>query len=142
MAEIRKLIKSIKVDKANFEHIAKTGNINGTLLIEIERVMEKYASEKYNKQVFKDLVWKPTIDRTTTPPTGKKDNQQEIIEGFALWFNKEQKTKVDVIGYTDILAYLKHLSKPDKGKCKHLITTWNKDLGMYICDDCNMPIRY
>jgi len=39
----KELIKSIHIDKANLEHIAKTGNINGTLLIEIERVMEEYA---------------------------------------------------------------------------------------------------
>jgi len=42
----RKLIKTINVDKANFEHIAKTGNINGTLLIEIERVMKEYAKQE------------------------------------------------------------------------------------------------
>ena len=35
---MRDLIKTIIVNEANFEHIAKTGNINGTLLTEIERV--------------------------------------------------------------------------------------------------------
>ena len=70
MAEIRKLIKSIKVDKANFEYISKTGNINGTL----------------------------SIDRTTAPPTGKKDNQQpsdeEIYkEGYRL----QKKCRYDIV---------------------------------------------
>ena len=37
-----KLIKTINVDRANFEHIATTGNINGTLLIELVRVMKEY----------------------------------------------------------------------------------------------------
>lgn len=37
------LIATIKVDKANIEHIAKTGKINGSLLLEIERVMKEYA---------------------------------------------------------------------------------------------------
>lgn len=43
---IRDLIKTIHIDKSNLEHIAKTGVINGTLLIEIERVFEDYAQEK------------------------------------------------------------------------------------------------
>lgn len=38
----RELIKSIKICKANLDHISETGRINGTLLIEIERVMEEY----------------------------------------------------------------------------------------------------
>lgn len=45
----RDLIKTIIIDKSNFEHIAKTGNINGTLLIEIERVMEEYSSKKFTQ---------------------------------------------------------------------------------------------
>jgi len=36
------LIKTINVNRANFEHIATTGNINGTLLIELARVMKEY----------------------------------------------------------------------------------------------------
>ena len=44
----RDLIKTIHVDKANLEHIAKTGNINGTLLIEIERVMTEYSQQQAN----------------------------------------------------------------------------------------------
>ena len=40
----RDLIDTIKVDKANLEHVASTGKINGTLLVEIERVMKEYAS--------------------------------------------------------------------------------------------------
>lgn len=38
----RKLINSIHVNKGNFDHIANTGNINGTLYIEIERIMDEY----------------------------------------------------------------------------------------------------
>ena len=33
------LIKSISVNRANFEHIAKTGNINGTLWVELKRIL-------------------------------------------------------------------------------------------------------
>ena len=35
------LIKSIIVNAANFEHIAKTGNINGTLYTELKRIIEE-----------------------------------------------------------------------------------------------------
>lgn len=45
MEKIRDLIKTIHVDKANFEHIAKTGVINGTLLLEIERVLDESLQE-------------------------------------------------------------------------------------------------
>jgi inorganic pyrophosphatase len=63
-----KLIKSINVNRANFEHIAQTGNINGILLTELYRVMEEYKNlsqsspkeeeketleEKYNNNPFK-----------------------------------------------------------------------------------------
>jgi hypothetical protein len=39
--DIEALIKSIHVDKANFEHISKTGIINGTLLTELMRIFKK-----------------------------------------------------------------------------------------------------
>lgn len=38
----RKLINTIKIEKANLEYIAKNGKINGTLLKEIERIMDEY----------------------------------------------------------------------------------------------------
>lgn len=40
-----KLIESIDVNKANFEYIASKGYINGTLYVEIKRVMEEYLTE-------------------------------------------------------------------------------------------------
>lgn len=40
----RDLIRTIRLDSANLDHISKTGKINGTLLIEIERVMSEYAN--------------------------------------------------------------------------------------------------
>jgi hypothetical protein len=45
----RKLIKTIHIDEANFDHIRKHGQshgINGTLLIEIERIMEEYVIKR------------------------------------------------------------------------------------------------
>jgi hypothetical protein len=45
----RELIKTIKVDKANMLHIAESGKINGTLLLEIERVMDDYKNNDSNQ---------------------------------------------------------------------------------------------
>ena len=44
----RELIKTIRIDNANLEHIAKTGIINGTLLTEIEIVMTEFAQKQAN----------------------------------------------------------------------------------------------
>ena len=48
MISKRDLIKTIFIAGGNLEHIAKTKNINGTLLMEIERVMEQYKNEALN----------------------------------------------------------------------------------------------
>ncbi|MDE1191853.1 MAG: hypothetical protein PW786_06925 [Arachidicoccus sp.] len=42
MNTIKELIQSIPVNRANFEHIAQTGRINGSLLVEIEKMIEKH----------------------------------------------------------------------------------------------------
>lgn len=42
----RDFIKTISIMHGNLSHIESTGNINGTLLIEIERVMEEYAQQQ------------------------------------------------------------------------------------------------
>ncbi len=39
---MEQLINTITINKANLEHIAKTGKINGSLLAEIKRVMNEY----------------------------------------------------------------------------------------------------
>ena len=46
MKTIFEKIKSIQVEKSNFEHIAKTGNINGTLLSEITRIINEDRAEQ------------------------------------------------------------------------------------------------
>ena len=51
----RDLISRIIVDKSNFEYITKTGVINGTLLTEIERVMEKYHESRMKEELVKFL---------------------------------------------------------------------------------------
>lgn len=42
---IRKLIRSIQVNNANLDYIAKTGIINGSLWLEIERILKQYAQQ-------------------------------------------------------------------------------------------------
>jgi len=64
MKQIKDLIDSVEVNKSNLEHIAKTGNINGGLLVELRRILtaqaEKYQSEiaelKAGKAAFKDAA--------------------------------------------------------------------------------------
>ena len=51
----RELIKTIVVIPSNLEHIAKTGIINGTLLVEIERVMETYAAQQSKMPTEDDI---------------------------------------------------------------------------------------
>ena len=51
----RELIKTIAVIPSNFEYIAKTGIINGTLLVEIERVMEAYAAQQSKMPTEDDI---------------------------------------------------------------------------------------
>ena len=45
----RELINTIKLDVANMLHIAESGKINGTLLLEIERVMDEYKNNDSNQ---------------------------------------------------------------------------------------------
>lgn len=40
------LIDSIIVNSANFEYCAKKGKINGSLLADIERIMQEYADQQ------------------------------------------------------------------------------------------------
>jgi hypothetical protein len=39
--KINELIGSIDVDEPNFIHIANTGNINGSLLVDLRRVLKE-----------------------------------------------------------------------------------------------------
>ena len=45
----RELIKTISIVQGNLSYIESTGVINGTLLIEIERVMEEYRKIEIEK---------------------------------------------------------------------------------------------
>ena len=42
---LEKLIKSIYVNRANFDNIGSSGLINGTLLEELRRIIPEYANE-------------------------------------------------------------------------------------------------
>lgn len=41
MKTIEELINEIPVNRANFEHIAKTGKINGSLLVSLEKMIHE-----------------------------------------------------------------------------------------------------
>jgi len=50
----RELINTITIIPSNLEYIAKPGSfINGTLLLEIERVMNEYADQVSRKRAIK-----------------------------------------------------------------------------------------
>lgn len=84
----RELINTIIINEANFDYIAKTKIINGTLLTEIERVMDTYAQqvsdEKYQylaKQKLhlldeNDKLLQRLIDAGLEQPAVKQDYQK------------------------------------------------------------------
>ena len=51
----KELIESISIIDGNLSHIESTKIINGTLLIEIERVMEQYAQEQVKALSINDV---------------------------------------------------------------------------------------
>lgn len=55
------LIKTIVLDKANLEYIAKTGVINGTLYIEIKRVIKEYASQFVGEKVTDETQYEKSL---------------------------------------------------------------------------------
>ena len=71
MKKADELIKTIKIDEANFEYCAKHKVINGTLLVEIKRVMNKFASQN-PERVMMDLLNKI---RERVRSLDKSDNQ-------------------------------------------------------------------
>ena len=60
--------------------------------------------------------------------------KEDILIDFAKWFNKKQKTKVDVIGYTDVMLYLKSIN-PQNEPDGHRRLEDNKDK-KEICPFC------
>jgi hypothetical protein len=45
-AKYERIIKSIHVEMSNFQHIADTGSINGTLYTEIKRILHEQEQER------------------------------------------------------------------------------------------------
>jgi hypothetical protein len=70
---MKELIKTICVDKANFQHIGNTGIINGTLLLEIKRVMTEYTQQilthKYNLSKENEKLKQRLIDNGLEKPS-------------------------------------------------------------------------
>ena len=70
----RDLISTIIVDKSNFEYITKNGVINGTLLTEIERVMEKYHESRMKEipEIDNDAILTLPLDVPSDEEIEKK----------------------------------------------------------------------
>lgn len=45
MKPAREYIKSLTIDKSNLQHIANTGVLNGSLLLDLEKAMKEHARE-------------------------------------------------------------------------------------------------
>jgi len=60
----KELISTIKIDKANLLNIASTGNINGSLLISMEKIMDDYAKVKMEEH----LKWLIEVSQTKVWP--------------------------------------------------------------------------
>lgn len=52
----RELISSIKTNRANIQSIADTGIISGSLLVDIEKIMEQYKGERFKKPTDEQIV--------------------------------------------------------------------------------------
>jgi len=65
MKQIKDLIDSVEVNKSNLEHIAKTGNINGGLLVELRRILTAQAEKYQNeiKQWKQQLIFAEEIEK-------------------------------------------------------------------------------
>lgn len=52
------IIKNIPVNRSNFEYIAESGSINGSLMLDIEKAMDKYQSDTLTqyKEALRELV--------------------------------------------------------------------------------------
>ena len=69
---LNKLIRSIHVIDSNFTHIAKTGNINGTLHVEITKLVREVSEAAFEAGRDYELNDKPSFDTWW-----KSINQQE-----------------------------------------------------------------
>lgn len=55
------IIQSIRVNKANLDHIASTNKINGSLFVDFKRCLEEYGKQQYNQGVLdciENAKWK------------------------------------------------------------------------------------
>lgn len=52
------IIKNIPVNRSNFEYIAESGSINGSLMLDIEKAMDKYQSDTITqyKEALRDII--------------------------------------------------------------------------------------
>jgi hypothetical protein len=56
------IIKRIKVDNSNLEHICKSGTINGSLLIDIQKAMQEYHDQFNNWISVEESLPMVTVD--------------------------------------------------------------------------------
>jgi len=105
----RELIKTIAVIPSNFEYIAKTGIINGTLLVEIERVMEAYAAQQnpdLGGNVKKFAAQQKSEIKLPTEPIERWDAEAWLGKERDIWHHPRISDRTDNNSYevADLMA--------------------------------------
>lgn len=92
---ITDLISEIKVDKANLEHIAQTGKINGSLFIEIQDKMRAFASQELQCAIphYEINLQKDNIERIPFDEQWKREMIQKYSKGQILHFMETASVK-------------------------------------------------
>lgn len=86
---IDELILSIKIEPSNLEHIAKTGKINGTLLVEIRRILNSHAQQESDKKAIEFKNWCDEYISTFISSDELEPKLKKTTEQLLEIFNKQ-----------------------------------------------------
>lgn len=86
------LINEIKVNAANFEYCAKTGKINGSLLVDIERIMQEYTDQQLRLGVVMPELL--CIDNNYATGITKGKKYTALFENKLTWFLKDDDDEI------------------------------------------------
>ncbi len=84
------IIKNIPVNRSNFEYIAESGSINGSLMLDIEKAMDKYQSDTITqyKEALRDII--PLAERAMDNWRGTKGTWVARHNGYYMEVNREE----------------------------------------------------
>ena len=105
----RKLIESVVILPENLEYIGKCGKINGTLLVEIERIMEEYAAIKVREAQAKCTI--PVVSGLL-PLASDEEIQKYVTDRFS-----ESHLLPEIIAFRAIKYYQQGMPPVSGRKC-------------------------